>query len=70
MRWLRNAFGPDEIAIVLALALVALGCWQCWRPGAALVPGLVLLWLFLPQRSSFFSRPPTVPAPKVSRRVN
>jgi hypothetical protein len=47
----------DEIGFCLALLLLSYGTWQVWRPGAALVPGAVLLWLYLPQRTSFVAKP-------------
>lgn len=53
----RHAIGIDEIAVTLALALIAAGFWSWWRPGAFLVPGVVLLWLCLPARSVFIIRP-------------
>jgi uncharacterized membrane protein YecN with MAPEG domain len=59
--------GPEEIAIYVALALVAAGMWQVWRPGACLVPGAVMLWMYLPQRAAFVERRPAVVQQK-SRR--
>lgn len=62
-----DAVGRDEILLVLGLVLIAAGLWQVWTPGALLVPGLVMLWLTLPQRSAFFhhrstSGPSSAPA--------
>ena len=53
---MRAVFGPDELGLLIALALVAGGLWWVWKPGALIVPGLVLLWLFLPVRSEFVER--------------
>ena len=64
---LKREIGRDEVALVVALGLVALGCWDFWRPGAALVPGLVMLWLFLPARRPFVEKPLITPKP--SRRT-
>jgi hypothetical protein len=50
--------GVEEVAIYLALGLMAAGCWQVWAPGACLVPGAVMLWMYLPQRQPFITRPP------------
>ncbi len=55
------AIGLDEIVLALALGLIGLGCWMVWKPGAFLVPGLVLLWLALPPRAPFVNRPPDKP---------
>ncbi len=63
------AIGIDELALALALGLIGLGCWMVWKPGAFLVPGLVLLWLALPSRAPFVSRPPDKPQPP-SRRTS
>ncbi len=55
----RSAIGIEEVAIYTALALIAWGCWFVWKPGAAIVPGVVMLWLYLPPRAPFLSeRPP------------
>lgn len=53
------ASNAEEIAIYSALALIAVGCWSAWRPGSYLIPGAVMLWMYLPQRSSFI-----VPTPE------
>lgn len=54
-------FGPkglerEELLLIAALALIARGFWLSWRPGAYLVPGLVILWIALPSRASFVAR--------------
>jgi hypothetical protein len=53
-------FGVDECFFVLALTLLAVGSYQVWPPAAALVPGAVLLWVYIPQRTPFVARPRTV----------
>lgn len=50
--------GRDEVYLCGALALIGYGCWDLWRPGSFLVPGIVLLWISLPQRARFVERPP------------
>ena len=54
----RAAIGLDEVVVLAALVLIAVGFWQAWRPGAFLVPGLVLLWISLPRRLPFIVRSP------------
>lgn len=49
--------GPDEILVGAALVLIAVGMWQVWKPGAFLVPGVVLLWIGIPQRAPFVNHP-------------
>lgn len=55
---LASIIGVDELVLGLALALIAAGLWQTWRPGAFLVPGIVLLWIALPARAGFITRLP------------
>ena len=57
-----NVLGTDELLLLTALLLVAGGFWQVWRPGAFIVPGLVLLYIALPSRSAFIVRIPEKPA--------
>jgi hypothetical protein len=40
--------GAQEVLLALALVLISTGLWQVWRPGAWLVPGIVLLYIALP----------------------
>jgi hypothetical protein len=49
----RAILGPDEILLVVALALLAVGGYQAWPPLALVAPGLVLLWIVLPSRRPF-----------------
>lgn len=53
-----SAISLDDLVLVLALVLLAVGFWQVWTPGAFIVPGLVLLWLVLPSRAPLVTRPP------------
>ena len=61
--------GADELGVSAALALIAYGFWQAWRPGAALAPGLVLLWLAMPARRPFIARPQADDTPPARRRA-
>ena len=45
----------DEELIILALALVTVGLWPRFGQQALVAPGIVLLWLVLPQRHAFFA---------------
>lgn len=58
--------GLDDVVLVVALLLIAAGFWEAWRPGAFIVPGIVLLWLVLPSRAPFVARPPVVKKPAES----
>jgi hypothetical protein len=49
--------GRDELHFYGALTLVAIGCWDMWRPGSFLIPAAVLLWVSTPMRSGFIERP-------------
>jgi hypothetical protein len=49
----RREVDADVILLALAVGLIAVGFWQWWRPGAFLIPGLVMLWIALPCRTSF-----------------
>ena len=58
---LASEVGRDEVMLLLALGLVALGLWQMWAPAACLLPGLILLWMFLPARPAFVVRTDRAP---------
>lgn len=49
----------DEIMLTVALALIVIALWPWIDRGALVIPGVVLLWLVLPARAPFLSRPPT-----------
>lgn len=55
---LLSAIGVEEALIYTALALLACGCWQVWKPGAYLVPGAIMLWMYLPTRAPLIHREP------------
>lgn len=43
LRWLATYIGPTELMAMLGLALLSVGFYHYWRPGAVIVPGAVLL---------------------------
>jgi hypothetical protein len=47
----------DELVLAAGVILIAIGCWDLWRPGAFLVPGAILVWISLPARTGFIARP-------------
>ena len=53
---IRKVIGINEVAIYTSLALISCGAWQVYKPAAFLVPGVIMLWMYLPQRVPFFSR--------------
>jgi hypothetical protein len=60
MEWfVVKVIGVHEILIYVAVALTAYGAAQVWRPSGALVPGIVMLWMYLPQRPRFVQPVPT-----------
>ena len=46
----------DELLLALALALVTAGLWPWIGQGALVAPGVVLLWIALPQRAELVHR--------------
>ena len=60
---LTSRVGLDDVVLGVALLLIAAGFWSAWKPGAFIVPGVVLLWLVLPSRSPFVTRPPVPKKP-------
>lgn len=64
-RWLWNQIDVEDIAILLALGLLAVGFWDWWRPGSYFAPAAVLLFMYLPPRS--FDDEPAEHAPKPGR---
>lgn len=53
-----SVVGYEEALIYTALGLIAFGCWQVWQPGSFLVPGAVMLFMYLPARRPFIDREP------------
>lgn len=50
----------DEANVLLGLALVTVALWPSVGRGALVVPGVVLIWVSLPERAAFVKRPPMV----------
>ncbi len=62
-------FDATDIVLAVALGLLAIGCGLVWLPGAFIAPGLVGLWLTLPSRAPFVSRPlKPLPRPDQARQ--
>lgn len=61
---LASEVGRDEVMLLAGLCMVAKGVSMVWAPGAWLVPGLILLWAFMPPRPSFLVGSPAKPTPK------
>lgn len=55
---LSKEIGSEEIALLVAIVLLAAGFWQTWKPGVYFGPASVLLWMFLPTRVRFVAREP------------
>lgn len=51
-RWAWDQVDVEDVAILLAIGLLAAGFWEWWRPGAYLAPAAVLLFMYLPPRSA------------------
>ena len=63
----RAAFGIDEILLVAGLVLITVAAWPAIGQYALACPGLVLVWIALPSRSPFISRPPAEPPDRRDR---
>jgi len=50
--------GSQELTLSAGLALLTGGLWGWIGPLALVAPGLVLVWIALPQRHGFVVRPP------------
>lgn len=61
--WLAHALDKEDALTLLGLLLVSGGLWAWSHPLAVIVPGVILLWMFLPPR------PPFVETPTRTRRV-
>lgn len=48
--------GVDELLLVVGLVLITAGLWPVLDAVAFAVPGAVVLWIALPQRSPFVHR--------------
>jgi hypothetical protein len=61
LRWVWAQVDLEDVAILLAIWLLAYGFSLCWRPGTYLAPAAVLLWMYLPSRYRFVVPPPAAP---------
>lgn len=55
--WLTALFGPSEIAMYVALALVVIGLWPVLGRPTLAIAGAVMLWTYLPSRVAFVLHP-------------
>lgn len=61
-RLMAEAFDQEDVLLLIGLALLAGGLWLVSHALAFIVPGVVLVWIFLPPR------PPLIEAPTRTRR--
>ena len=59
-------FDTDDAVLLVALGFVSVGAGLVWLPAAFLAPGLVLLWLVLPSRAAFITRPPSAKSNRIA----
>lgn len=59
-----DVFDKEDALTLIGLVMVGAGFWLWSKPLALIVPGVILLWIFLPPR------PPFVEAPSRSRRTS
>ena len=52
--WKRLDAGDATVGF--GLLLIAVGCWDWFRPASWVVPGIVLVWYALPTRPAFVER--------------
>jgi hypothetical protein len=53
-----GVIGPDEILLGTGLTLVTVALWPVLGRVSLIVPGLVILWIAVPERAPFVTRPP------------
>jgi hypothetical protein len=63
-----DVIGPDEILLAAGLTLVTVALWPVMGRVALIVPGVVLLWIAIPEREQFVRRPPTESSGKGERK--
>lgn len=57
-RAVSQVIGVDECVLVLGLVLLAAGLWPLFGRVALIAPGLVLVWMAIPQRAPLVRREP------------
>lgn len=61
-----TAIDKEDLLTLVGLVLVASGLWYVSRAAALILPGLILLWMFIPTRPPWIERPPaSVRRPKL-----
>ena len=63
--WVGRTIGAEELVLAAGLTLVTIGLWPVVGQAALVVPGVVLVWVALPQRTAFVQR---TPAPPIAER--
>lgn len=56
--WAADAIDKEDLLTLVGLLLVASGLWSVSRAAALILPGLILLWMFIPTRPPWIERPP------------
>lgn len=59
--WAWLSLDRADAIVVAGLVLVAIGCWDAYRPASFVIPGLVFVWFGLPPRPPFVARPEQKP---------
>ncbi len=67
VRSLAASIGADEVVLLVALGLLTAGLWSRIGALSLMLPGLVLLWIALPQRARFVTRDPETKAERRAR---
>lgn len=60
LRSIGSEIGPDGALLSLGLLLLAYGAYQIHPPSGYVVPGVILVWQYLPTRPTFVARLPGV----------
>lgn len=53
------AFDKEDVLTLIGLGMLAGGLWQISHAASIAVPGVILLWMFVPPRPPFIERPAT-----------
>lgn len=57
-RAVTSVIAREELLVLAGLILLTHGLWPLLGQQALVAPGLVLLWIGVPQRVTFIARPP------------
>ena len=55
--WVTTSFDKEDVLTLVGLGLVATGLWWLSHAAALIVPGVILLWMFVPSRPPLIERP-------------